>query len=85
MKLSIKKIGNSSGVILPTALMKSMNLSVGTVLNVETVREKLVLSVKPKRPHYSLADLLAQCDMNAPQDPVIEEWQNIRPVGKEVI
>lgn len=86
MELSIKKVGHSSGLILPAALMKSMQLSVGTVLNVETVRGKLVLSVKAKeRPRYKLADLIAQCDQNAPRNPAITEWENMQPGGKEVL
>lgn len=33
---------------------------------------------------YTLDELLAQCDMNAPMVTEKEVWGNLRPVGKEV-
>jgi hypothetical protein len=38
-----------------------------------------------KRPRYKLADLLAQCDPNAPRNPECEEWLNAPSVGLEIL
>lgn len=82
MELTIKKIGRSAGLILPASLMKSQRLAVGTVLDVEVESGQMVLSVK--KPRYKLADLIAQCDLSAPANPEAAEWENMRPVGREV-
>lgn len=44
MKLSIRKIGNSAGIIIPTTLLQSLNISVGSSVNAEQVDGALVLT-----------------------------------------
>ena len=36
-----------------------------------------------KKPRYTLAELLAQCDPNAPALPILAEWDRLPPVGLE--
>lgn len=37
----------------------------------------------PKRPRYKLADLMAQCDPNAPMPDDLVAWERMPDVGKE--
>lgn len=42
------------------------------------------IEVAPVRRRYTLDELLAQCDINAPMVTEKEVWGDLRPVGKEV-
>jgi len=37
------------------------------------------------KPKYKLEDLLAQCDLDKPVLPVLKEWDELVPVGREII
>lgn len=82
METSIKKLGNSVGILLPSVLVKSLNLSVGQSVNIESVDGNLV--VKPKiAKRYTLAELVAQCNLNAPMPNEVSGWENMPMVGLE--
>ena len=83
MELSIRKLGNSAGIILPSTLLRSLNLSVGSAVNAEQVKGKLILTPAPKT-RYALSELMAQCDPKAPLSDDMKEWDLMVPVGKEV-
>jgi antitoxin ChpS len=85
MELSIRKLGNSAGIILPSALLRALNLSVGSTVNAEQVKGKLVLTpAAATKPRYTLSELMAQCDPNAPVPEDMKAWDLMAPVGKEV-
>lgn len=74
MELTIRKIGNSAGIFLPPALLRSLNLSVGKTVRAVKVGSKLVLTPKG-RSKYLLADLIAQCNPNAPVPKDVQDWE----------
>lgn len=82
MELSIKKLGNSAGIILPPALMRALNLSVGSSVKAEEVEGALVLTPAIKT-RYSLKELMALCDPKAPVPEDMKAWNEMSPVGKE--
>jgi antitoxin ChpS len=84
MELSIRKLGNSAGIILPSTLLRSLQLSVGSSLTAEQVKGKLVLTPAAKS-RYSLTELMAQCDSKAQPPTDMETWGAIDAVGKEII
>ncbi len=81
MELSIQKWGNSAAVRLPTELLSMLKASLGDKLSVDVRPEGVML--KAKRPAYSLADLVAQCDLSAPEPSDMAAWNKIKPVGRE--
>ena len=81
MQLSIQKWGNSAAVRLPTELLSMLNVSLGDKLSVDVRPDGVML--KAKRPAYALADLVAQCDMSAPEPADMAVWNNVKPVGRE--
>jgi antitoxin ChpS len=84
MDLSIRKLGNSAGIILPSALLRSLQLSVGSSLTAEQVKGKLILTPAAKS-RYSLTELMAQCDSKAPPPADMETWVGMNAVGKEIV
>lgn len=84
MRTTIRKIGNSAGAILPAAILKKLNLSEGDSIEVSEDGKRIVIEPCNEKPKYTLSELVAQCDENAPMPKELEEWGNIQPVGREV-
>lgn len=82
MELSIQKWGNSAAVRLPVELLGLLNVVLGDKLLVDVRSEGVLL--KPKRPTYSLKELIAQCDLSAKEPVDMAAWNKIKPVGREV-
>ena len=86
MELVIRKIGNSTGLTLPTALLRDLGLSVGQVMSLDKAEDgTLMLRVKSTRKKYTAKELNALCDFNAPMPEDLVAWDNIKPVGNEAL
>jgi antitoxin ChpS len=81
MELKIQKWGNSAAVRLPAVLLEQMRASVGSSLNADVRQDGVLLT--PARRKYSLEDLVAQCDKNAPFPADMAAWGEVKPVGRE--
>lgn len=85
MEISIRKIGNSKGAVLPAPLLKELNVDTGQVLDAKVIDGRLVIE-KMNKPEYSLEELLAMCTPEAMTlDKQDQDWLNDSPVGKEEI
>ncbi|NML61248.1 PbsX family transcriptional regulator [Massilia sp. RP-1-19] len=82
MELSVQKWGNSAAVRLPTELLAMLKVTLGDKLSVNVLPEGVLL--KAARPSYSLSDLVAQCDLSAPEPADMAAWSSVKPVGREV-
>lgn len=82
MELSIQKWGNSAAVRLPSTLLSQLGVALGDKLNAEMQPEGLVL--RPARKTYSLAVLMAQCDLKAAPPVEVADWEGTVPGGQEV-
>jgi antitoxin MazE len=58
MQATISKWGNSQGLRIPKTISKSLNIDIGDVLNIEVVKDKMI--IKPSKPKNKLDDLLAK-------------------------
>lgn len=86
MELVIRKIGNSTGLTLPTALVRDLGLSVGQVVSLNKAADgALVLRVKTARKKYTAKELNAMCDFNAPMPEDLIAWDQVKPVGDETL
>lgn len=81
MELSVQKWGNSAAVRLPTELLGMLKVTLGDKLSVNVRPDGVLL--KAARPSYSLADLVAQCDLSAPEPADLAAWSRVKPVGRE--
>jgi antitoxin ChpS len=84
MQIKIQQWGNSAAIRLPAAVLKQMQLGVGSTLSLDTAGETMVLKPLRTKPKYTLEELMAQCDLTAPEPADMADWNAMRPVGREV-
>lgn len=83
MKVALKKMSNSTAVVIPPPVLKDLGIGAGQQLTLDkTADGKIVLTPKRK---FVLADMIAQCDLKAPPPPDLALWDVARPVGGEAI
>ncbi|TLY21499.1 MAG: AbrB/MazE/SpoVT family DNA-binding domain-containing protein [Nitrospirae bacterium] len=80
MEAVLKKWGNSVAVRLPAGVLKECGLTSNARVNIMTREGKIVLAPM-KRPHYSLAKLLAEITPTNRHDPL----DFGRPQGREAL
>ena len=73
-KTTIRKIGNSIGLIIPSELLKQSDLNIGDRIDVEVRGDTVIITRIPSRRCYSLDELLEQCDENAPFPKELTAW-----------
>jgi len=84
MQIKIQQWGNSAAIRLPAAVLKQMQLGVGSTLSLDTAGDTMVLKPLRTKPKYTLEALMAQCDLTAPEPADMADWNAMRPVGREV-
>ncbi len=62
---SLRKVGGSIMLAIPPALLEVLNLGPGSKVGLTMKKGRLVVQPQ-RRPRYTLAELLDQCDRNAP-------------------
>ncbi|MDR3522517.1 MAG: AbrB/MazE/SpoVT family DNA-binding domain-containing protein [Acetobacteraceae bacterium] len=81
---SLRKVGGSVMLTVPPALLDALHLQAGAKVGLEVENGRLII-VPETRPRYTLDELLAQCDPNAPDDAEAREWIDNKAVGSELI
>jgi antitoxin ChpS len=77
MEVALKKMGNSTAVVIPPPVLKDLGPGIGQRLKLDTTPDgRIVLTPKRK---YVLADMIAQCDLKAPPPPDLELRDQARP------
>ena len=84
MHVKIQQWGTSSAIRLPATVLKQMRLVSGDVLVLDISADVITLKPAKAKPHYKLADLMAECDLMAPEPEELSAWNSIQPVGREV-
>jgi antitoxin ChpS len=84
MEVKIQQWGNSAAIRLPATVLKQMSLVSGDVLMLDASAEVMTLKPAKAKLHYRLADLMARCDLNAPEPTELADWNAMQPVGREV-
>ena len=83
MEVALKKMGNSTAVVIPPPVLRDLGIGAGQPLTLDTTADgRIVLTPKRK---YVLAELIAQCDLKAPPPADLALWDVARPVGEEVL
>ena len=82
MRITIKRWGNSSGMVIPNVVMKELNLRPGQSVEAQVSNNQLILTPISRR--YSLDELLALCDMNATELSEQDVWGKSTPAGDEI-
>ncbi len=79
MRTTIAKWGNSSAVRLPAELALSAGLTLGTPVRLE--RTEKGISIEPLKRRLTLDELLS----NTPKDASVPGWDELAPVGDELL
>lgn len=69
---------------VPPAVLDLLDLQVGTVVGMSVDGERLVIQSQ-RRPRYTMAELLSQCDFTLPMTEEEREWLDAPPVGEELL
>ena len=83
MELILRKFGNSTALSFPPSLLRDLGLKAGHVLTLTKTADGLI-TLTPKR-RYTLAELIAQCDIRAAPPADIAIWDTVQPIGQEVL
>jgi antitoxin ChpS len=80
----LRKVGGSVMLAVPRAVLDILGLRPGARVGIAIERGRLVVE-PPKRPRYTLDELLAQCNSKARRTKEEREWLDNKPVGRELI
>jgi antitoxin ChpS len=85
---NLRKVGGSVMLAVPPALLDVLRLRPGIKVGLAIEGGRLVIKPQrePKRPRYTLDELLAQCNPQAARSRKKERgWVTEKPVGGELI
>lgn len=82
MEVVLKKMGNSTALVMPPPVLKDLGIGVGQLLTLDTQEGKIVLT--PKR-RFVLANMIALCDLKAAPPSDLGLWDVAKPAGGEVL
>jgi antitoxin ChpS len=80
---NLRKVGGSVMLAVPPAILDLLHLEAGATVGLSVDGKRLIVDPNVK-PHYTLDELLAQCDVNAPISDEDRAWLDIAPVGREL-
>ena len=60
-----------------------MSLAISDVLMLDASADVITLKPAKAKPHYRLADLMTECDLNAREPAELAELNATQPVGRE--
>jgi antitoxin ChpS len=83
MQTLVRKIGNSTGMIIPANILKKYSLNIGDQLDIQDDNGRLVIIPTQTKPKYTLTQLLDKCDKSAPMPQELIDWDNSPEVGNE--
>jgi antitoxin ChpS len=81
---TLRTVGGSVMMTIPKPLLETLGLAPNAKLDL-TVEDGRLVAVPRPRPRYSLDELLAQCDPDAPLSDEEQAWLDAPPVGREVL
>ena len=81
---NLRKVGGSVMLAVPPAFLDQLHLKAGATVGLTVDHGRLVVEPKP-RPHYTLAELLAESDYSQPQPAEEHEWVDAPAVGSELL
>jgi antitoxin ChpS len=80
----LRRVGGSIMMVVPPAILDMLQLQADATVVLAVEGERLIVE-SPQRARYTLAELLAQCDSDAPHSQEDREWQDSAPVGRELL
>jgi len=80
----LRAVGGSVMFAIPKPMLDGLDLHANQQVGVSISEGRMI--VEPKvRPRYTMAELMAQCDLDQPMTTEDREWLDAPPVGREGI
>jgi antitoxin ChpS len=80
----LRMVGGSVMFAIPKAVLESLDLEANASVGLSVAHGKLIVDPRPV-PRYSLAELVAECDVSNPPTAEDADWVGDQSVGREVI
>jgi antitoxin ChpS len=80
---NLRKVGGSIMLAVPRPILDLLRLEAGAAVGLSVEEGRLVVQAASK-PRYTLDELLAQCEPDAPISPADRDWLDIPPAGREL-
>ena len=80
----LRKVGGSVMMTVPPAVLDMLGLQADATVSLAVEGERLIVE-SPCTPHYTLDELLAQCDSNVPLLQEDRDWLDSAPIGRELL
>ncbi len=84
LRTNLRKVGGSVMMAIPPAILDVLNLEAGSAVTLAVDDERLVVE-PPRKPRYTLTQLLAQGKRRARITKEDREWLNSARVGRELL
>ena len=81
---NLRKVGGSVMLAVPPALLDILRLRPGAQVGIAIESGRLVVEPQ-RRPHYTLDELLAQCNPKAARSKEERDWLGGKPAGAEIL
>ncbi len=80
----LRKVGGSVMLAVPPLILDQLHLQAGATVGVTVEDGRLVVEPQP-RPRYTLAELIARCDVQGEPTAEDREWTCGPAVGRELL
>ncbi len=80
---NLRKVGGSVMLAVPPAILDLLHLEAGATVGLAVDGDRLVVDPRVK-PRYTLDELLAQCNPDAPLSDEDRAWLHLPPAGREL-
>jgi antitoxin component of MazEF toxin-antitoxin module len=75
----VKKLGNSSGVIIPAVAVRKLGVEISDLVKIE-------ITPKQKKPKFTIDELMSNTDFEAQcQDAELNHWHTMTSTGREIV
>lgn len=79
---TLRSVGGSVVIAIPKRVLELVHLQSGSQVTIDVQDGKLIVEPS-KKPKYTLAELMAQCDLSQPLSAEEQEWLSAPSVGAE--
>jgi len=79
---TLRTVGGSVVMAIPKRLLELVQLQAGSQVDIDVQQGQLIVTAAKKK-RYTLAELLAQCDVSIPISTEECEWLDAPPAGLE--
>ena len=80
--VTLRSVGGSVVMAIPKRLLELVHLRSGSQVNIDVQEGRLIIEPKMKT-RYTLAELMAQCDLSQSLSVADREWLDAPAVGGE--